>query len=112
MLRTRTGRFGATVARRLRSSRPPSSGRFRSEEHTSELQSHVNLVCRLLLEKKNLHSILLPAMSDRGELVSLGITTQLSDSRADDEDFVGYVLSASRPAGKHCLEDDCVERQR
>src|SRR5260370_2468044 len=29
-------------------------GRFdlRSEEHTSELQSHLNLVCRLLLEKK------------------------------------------------------------
>src|SRR5438477_2004552 len=26
--------------------------RIRSEEHTSELQSHVNLVCRLLLEKK------------------------------------------------------------
>src|SRR5690242_6216938 len=28
------------------------SARTRSEEHTSELQSHVNLVCRLLLEKK------------------------------------------------------------
>src|SRR5256885_3784394 len=28
--------------------------RFRSEEHTSELQSPCNLVCRLLLEKKNL----------------------------------------------------------
>src|SRR6266581_4431954 len=28
----------------------------RSEEHTSELQSPVHLVCRLLLEKKNLHS--------------------------------------------------------
>src|SRR5690242_20967128 len=28
------------------------SGSTRSEEHTSELQSHVNLVCRLLLEKK------------------------------------------------------------
>src|SRR5438477_3265674 len=27
-------------------------GGRRSEEHTSELQSHVNLVCRLLLEKK------------------------------------------------------------
>src|SRR5260370_32638897 len=27
---------------------------FRSEEHTSELQSHLNLVCRLLLEKKKL----------------------------------------------------------
>src|SRR5690242_21319874 len=31
---------------------PPSTSR--SEEHTSELQSHVNLVCRLLLEKKKL----------------------------------------------------------
>src|SRR5256885_12470654 len=28
------------------------SGPFRSEEHTSELQSPCNLVCRLLLEKK------------------------------------------------------------
>src|SRR5260370_10068225 len=36
----------------------------RSEEHTSELQSHLNLVCRLLLEKKknNLHSGLLEAV--------------------------------------------------
>src|SRR5260370_18969245 len=34
---------------------------LRSEEHTSELQSHLNLVCRLLLEKKknNTSSILL-----------------------------------------------------
>src|SRR6267142_7168485 len=30
----------------------PHSVNWRSEEHTSELQSHVNLVCRLLLEKK------------------------------------------------------------
>src|SRR5256886_9891963 len=30
----------------------PSSGFARSEEHTSELQSQSNLVCRLLLEKK------------------------------------------------------------
>src|SRR5260370_29627496 len=28
--------------------------RMRSEEHTSELQSHLNLVCRLLLEKKKI----------------------------------------------------------
>src|SRR5260370_42223981 len=28
----------------------------RSEEHTSELQSHLNLVCRLLLEKKKIGS--------------------------------------------------------
>src|SRR5256885_3292008 len=30
----------------------PTQRRFRSEEHTSELQSPCNLVCRLLLEKK------------------------------------------------------------
>src|SRR5207237_3457951 len=29
-----------------------STAKSRSEEHTSELQSHLNLVCRLLLEKK------------------------------------------------------------
>src|SRR2546427_8420334 len=29
---------------------------FRSEEHTSELQSQSNLVCRLLLEKKKTHT--------------------------------------------------------
>src|SRR5260370_15142767 len=39
---------------------PPDYGRnrtpWRSEEHTSELQSHLNLVCRLLLEKKKIQS--------------------------------------------------------
>src|SRR5438876_1779507 len=33
--------------------RAPTRSRSRSEEHTSELQSPVHLVCRLLLEKKN-----------------------------------------------------------
>src|SRR2546429_3628702 len=37
--------------------RPPDGGHavldLRSEEHTSELQSRLHLVCRLLLEKKN-----------------------------------------------------------
>src|SRR5260370_16434140 len=36
----------------LRSQDCPQHKRRRSEEHTSELQSHLNLVCRLLLEKK------------------------------------------------------------
>src|SRR5882762_5426602 len=40
----RSGRGGARRGRRR--------ARPRSEEHTSELQSHLNLVCRLLLEKK------------------------------------------------------------
>src|SRR5256885_2730779 len=41
------------------SSPPGGTRRFalvRSEEHTSELQSPCNLVCRLLLEKKNINS--------------------------------------------------------
>src|SRR2546429_6020988 len=33
------------------------AGRRRSEEHTSELQSRLHLVCRLLLEKKKQRSI-------------------------------------------------------
>src|SRR6201986_5301855 len=36
----------------LRYTRRSARARRRSEEHTSELQSHLNLVCRLLLEKK------------------------------------------------------------
>src|SRR5437667_5508162 len=46
----RPGRFaGGTPARRVWSI---GSYAVRSEEHTSELQSHHDLVCRLLLEKK------------------------------------------------------------
>src|SRR5260370_25143722 len=33
---------------------------LRSEEHTSELQSHLNLVCRLLLEKKKKNNFTIP----------------------------------------------------
>src|SRR3712207_8982278 len=44
---------------------PPAAADLRSEEHTSELQSRQYLVCRLLLEKKNIsqathYSTLLP----------------------------------------------------
>src|SRR2546422_7781592 len=37
--------------------RPPDRGAWRSEEHTSELQSRLHLVCRLLLEKKKKASL-------------------------------------------------------
>src|SRR4051812_49880256 len=53
-------RVALDALRRRRGQGPPAPERLRrhgraggrSEEHTSELQSHVNLVCRLLLEKK------------------------------------------------------------
>src|SRR5690242_20863337 len=47
------GRLRVGRPRRLEPDRVLLAGEpERSEEHTSELQSHVNLVCRLLLEKK------------------------------------------------------------
>src|SRR3712207_8041714 len=53
----------ARAGQRRRSSaaaaRPGASGSVRSEEHTSELQSRQYLVCRLLLEKNNIHETLL-----------------------------------------------------
>src|SRR5256885_4519921 len=39
-------------------------GSIRSEEHTSELQSPCNLVCRLLLEKKKKLNTLPPLLTD------------------------------------------------
>src|SRR2546429_4398034 len=45
------------VGRRRSRRRGPEVGVARSEEHTSELQSRLHLVCRLLLEKKNNHTI-------------------------------------------------------
>src|SRR5260370_26499276 len=43
----------AVLAPRTRTAARACKRKNRSEEHTSELQSHLNLVCRLLLEKKN-----------------------------------------------------------
>src|SRR5688572_31785318 len=45
-------RIHAEAHARLRRDRRVARGDQRSEEHTSELQSQSNLVCRLLLEKK------------------------------------------------------------
>src|SRR4051812_49561787 len=53
LFRSRHRPPGWTSTSPSRPARPAvGGGGDRSEEHTSELQSHVNLVCRLLLEKK------------------------------------------------------------
>src|SRR5436309_13351097 len=44
--------FSAALPSRSRCRKAAENQRARSEEHTSELQSRENLVCRLLLEKK------------------------------------------------------------
>src|SRR5438034_7409644 len=45
-------RIGRSLSRPTRKDSCRFHPRWRSEEHTSELQSHSDLVCRLLLEKK------------------------------------------------------------
>src|SRR5438477_2271976 len=56
----RTSTAASTVRRTLSRLTSSASRRCstRSEEHTSELQSHVNLVCRLLLEKKKYYQFI------------------------------------------------------
>src|SRR2546430_10548970 len=67
-LRLRPHRMGSRPPRR-----PPTA--TRSEEHTSELQSQSNLVCRLLLEKKKGRIILGDARIDG--MLTLTLTTWL-----------------------------------
>src|ERR1019366_479874 len=63
--------------------RPRSGGARRSEEHTSELQSLTNLVCRLLLEKKEQQK---PNEFDRAILTYLGLVVRGTRSRTVSTD--------------------------
>src|SRR5438876_7372826 len=49
----------------------PSRRRSRSEEHTSELQSPVHLVCRLLLEKKKSFAVFIASPVDSSTSVKM-----------------------------------------
>src|SRR5687768_18333824 len=65
---------GAELRRAARPGRPLPNG-TRSEEHTSELQSRLHLVCRLLLEKKKSTSI-----RDNAQLNSVEIVPSRSST--------------------------------
>src|SRR5205823_8201372 len=54
--RSTDGRLVMGQLRSTKAAKARSPERSRSEEHTSELQSLAYLVCRLLLEKKNIHN--------------------------------------------------------
>src|SRR5260370_13039207 len=61
LFRSRCSQPASPPPRWQRGRRPSpirSAPTLRSEEHTSELQSHLNLVCRLLLEKKKTNASL------------------------------------------------------
>src|SRR2546430_7657345 len=55
---SRSAAAGKIAPRTMARTRPSTIGSHRSEEHTSELQSQSNLVCRLLLEKKKIYNIM------------------------------------------------------
>src|SRR5438034_1452847 len=61
-----------------RSAEPPPR-RVRSEEHTSELQSHSDLVCRLLLEKKKNKRL---TITDRREKTTPATTHTVADAHS------------------------------
>src|SRR2546429_3943410 len=68
ILRRVAGRRAWTPERRLQSA-PYVHPANRSEEHTSELQSRLHLVCRLLLEKKkNCHQVAVVLQSVQHEV--------------------------------------------
>src|SRR5438046_6944203 len=71
---TRRRGDGNCPSPRRRSSRTCDSRR--SEEHTSELQSLTNLVCRLLLEKKK-------RLNGRGDVVQVNLESCTDHSRTD-----------------------------
>src|SRR2546422_3174149 len=60
-LRSQRALGDGTVDAQVPRGEPHDLGRPRSEEHTSELQSRLHLVCRLLLEKKTARMLVSPA---------------------------------------------------
>src|SRR2546425_3329873 len=77
-------------------SRPGAFGRTRSEEHTSELQSLAYLVCRLLLEKKKMSTMLTPPVRSPVQPPVAPVPQLIPDASTTPCDATGQKL---------CLED-------
>src|SRR5690606_3885617 len=88
--RRRRGGVAGVAARPPAPARPGRAERRRSEEHTSELQSRENLVCRLLLEKKKRGGIL----KDQGRLDEAIACYREALAQGGDADLIGYFLAS------------------
>src|ERR1039457_4645568 len=82
---------GMPSAPRSLGCRMPREFRHRSEEHTSELQSPCNLVCRLLLEKKKRHCR--ARRRSRGASPGLARVPRVGEARAQPAPAVHAILS-------------------
>src|SRR2546430_12982969 len=89
---SRSAAAGKIAPRTMARTRPSTIGSHRSEEHTSELQSQSNLVCRLLLEKKKIYNVL---------------------SRGDSQDAWSYtiILQVTSSVLPNCALLDCYDHQ-
>src|SRR2546430_5172534 len=91
-----------SAARLLRPYRPRNTSCARSEEHTSELQSQSNLVCRLLLEKKNAQII--TRISPQGSRVPfVGLSHEPPSALPSPGHSVSAFLLADRPRAVHTI---------
>src|SRR5256885_1129112 len=75
----------------------------RSEEHTSELQSPCNLVCRLLLEKKkNSGGYPRSTRSAEANLTLYAIAARWVLTTATTTPYAILLISVARPCGTNC----------
>src|SRR5690242_15892594 len=97
LLEWRATKLPAAEQKKLHEQILVARGSARSEEHTSELQSHVNLVCRLLLEKKKIMTST-PIFDGTAEL-----QRRARGSGAEGVEMVaGSLARSGRHAGVHC----------
>src|SRR2546430_4075410 len=82
----------------------------RSEEHTSELQSQSNLVCRLLLEKKNIHNHAGGMPFGPQEMAAVGLTAHELGLAVDLDGARTFHASVGgrRPSGQLLRHVDSV----
>src|SRR2546430_2826691 len=77
----------------------PADPLARSEEHTSELQSQSNLVCRLLLEKKKIYL----ASHGRSSIATRPLDRQIV---GDHDIALAYAALGSAAVGIRSLQDE------
>src|SRR5256886_12302605 len=99
------------VSRRSRTARSPPNpartARCRSEEHTSELQSQSNIVCRLLLEKKKTY----PLHDNPARVASIMDTTNLSTHQQVSE-IMRLLLTHDQTDGQYFPHDHTTDMIR
>src|SRR2546430_7268846 len=97
-----TRRFRAPASKKA----PGNPRQSRSEEHTSELQSQSNLVCRLLLEKKKKHNNIQPHLIRTGHYHYYKTHSVSSPHRTCPSPYLSNAHNAGRTPPPHTHPPD------